>query len=211
MAVLSKTLIKRDVVHDFGCKIDDIRENNEKEILVSQAAKAAFLQAQKAVEAICAVVEQDFDSGALEAVLKDSSALKLLEYIKRQIMRGGGACDNLATAAQLQLFRAEGALAATTQILDMAKKEHDRAVEVLEGIRRAIEAGEADEDPDTGDYSVRPVGGGVSAAEDLANRRAEAKAAKASKLEASSKEDKPKKGVKKPTTGKAKKPAKDTK
>ena len=206
MAVLSKTLVKRDVVHDFGCKIDDIKAQNEKEILAAEAAKLAFLQAQTAVEALCVLVQEDFDSGAMEEVLKDSSALKLVEYIKRWIMRGGGACDNLATAAQLQQFRAEGALAATTKVLEMTKKEYDHTNAVLEGIRKAVEAGTADEDPETGDYSTRPESAASSAAEDLASRRAEAKAAKAAKAEASAEEEPPKtvskKAAKKPKKSK---------
>jgi hypothetical protein len=66
MTVLSKTLMKRDVVHSFGCKFDDLLTQAEKEVAASQASQGALIQAKKKVEELCVAVQKEADEGKLE-------------------------------------------------------------------------------------------------------------------------------------------------
>jgi len=201
MAVLSKILLKKDIVHDLGCKYDDAYAVALKEIARADAAKQAYLVAQQKVEALCQGVQEDLEDGTLEKALNKGAPV-LAEYVKRWLMRAGGACDNLATAAKMQELRAEGAASTWKAIVDATKKDYDRTMVQLQAIHDAMEDDAADVDPVTGDVSVRPGGAQASAAEDIANRRAEAKAAKEAKEEAPKEEAKP--DAKKPAAKKAK-------
>lgn len=165
---IAKTLIRKDVINEFGNKLDDMLEACERTAYGHTGGKAALVQAIKVINALCLEVDHDIESGRFEEAM-EAGTLKMAEYVKRWILRAGGSCENLATKEEVQMVLAQGRAEGLRAALKYAKDEHVRAEEQLKRYNAVIAAGGSVEDAE------RPA---MSAQEDLEARRAEAKKAK---------------------------------
>ena len=176
MTVLSKVLIKKDVISSLGNDAEDTLEAARLETAKAAGGVAAFKVASQKVQELAHHVDLDFEETDPEkmtilAELDEEIALKVMAYTKRYITRAAEQCNNLQTGAELTMLRAEGAVAAAEAFVKKLVKQRADCDSQIAKIQRAVELGEAFAD-ESGEISTRPPM--ADAAADLAARRAEA-------------------------------------
>jgi hypothetical protein len=192
---ITKSEIKMSAINELGSAVDDMLETAQQEMYQAGGAKNALVTAQRKVEELANVVAVDLDEGVIEKLCEEP--MEVAKYVNRMIKRAGGVIDNLATTAEVQRIQAVGAAASLKVVVGIAKKMHDREDEKVKA-GRAAGVGPEGESP-------RPT---MSAADDIAQRRAEAKAEKEGKSNGKSNGE-PKKAAKKKTTRKRRKSTKN--
>ena len=90
MSVL-KSELKQLVTHEIGVRVEDALEASKKELAVLEGRQAAFFDGSKAVEALLKAVDADLNEGKYET--------DVAEHIKRYLVRGVNALQNLSTQA----------------------------------------------------------------------------------------------------------------
>lgn len=90
MSVL-KSELKQLVTHEIGVRIEDALEAAKKELAVLEGRQNAFLDGSKAVEALLKSVDADLSEGKYEVAVA--------EHVKRYLVRGVNALQNLSTQA----------------------------------------------------------------------------------------------------------------
>ena len=165
---ITKSEIKMSAINELGNAVDDMLETAQREMHQANGAKSALVTAQRKVEELANVVASDLDEGVIEKLCEEP--MEVAKYINRMIKRAGGVIDNLATTAEVQRIQAIGSAASLKVVVGIAKRMHDaEEAKVKAGIAREVGAeGEG----------ARPV---MSAADDIAQRRAEARAEKEGK------------------------------
>ena len=163
----TKSAIKLDLLHEQGVVFDDMLEGKERLVHELAGSIHAIRQAkERVVPAVLAAVNLDFDEGKLDTL---SSPLEISGYIKQQVARVQNGLDNMLMNLERERIVSEGRVAQLKEVVAHTKKVRDTELVALKEFKASVEAGEAEPDG-------RP---GLSAADDIAQRRATAQAAKA--------------------------------
>jgi len=168
-----KAEIKMATAHHIGAKLDDQLEAAGAEVHRYEGAKEALKQAAKALESLMSHVDKDLDEGKYEELVT-AGPLKIAETVKLYVQRSMAAVQNLAISAETNGFVARGKAQALQLAVKTAKDVYDTEAKKKEAIETAMKNGTLTEE-------ARPEGvhpEKMSAVQDLAARRAEAKAAK---------------------------------
>lgn len=155
------------ILKDFGRKFEDFRKGAETEVFRFDGAISALKEATQKLEGYKASYKEKLSSGNMEM------------ETHRQIMLAVDQCKgiliNLTDSAIAQKLIKNGELQAYSRSFKFLEDAHSEEVTKLEGVLKAIEVGEIRQDSIDSSGGIRP---NLSAAEDIASRRAAAKASK---------------------------------
>jgi hypothetical protein len=164
-----KAQIKLALLAAQGSQWDDWLEGKEKTQHEMAGAILAIRQARERVFApIQALVAKDAEEGKLDKM----EGLEFKAYVFKQLERVALALENMQMNAEREKIIAEGRAAQMRDVVAVTKKLYDAEHTALVELQKQVAAGEAEPDG-------RPA---MSASEDIAQRRAEAQAAKAAKV-----------------------------
>lgn len=130
-----KREVKTATLCGVGERMEVLREAARIEVSQWQGAKQALHELARKLEAHLAVVDRDADEGKLDDAQRAT--------VKRYVDQCGGMARNLALAAEVQLFQAQGKVLA----LDRALLEVQQAYERAKAKSEAIAAAEAETAP----------------------------------------------------------------
>jgi hypothetical protein len=161
-----KAQIKLAFLHDQGVQLDDMLESRESQVKELAGAISILKQARNLIFGpVLSAVAEDVKAGSLPA-----DPLQIQSYITKQFQRLELSLENIQMNAERERFATEGRAAQLRDLVAITQKKfHDEQVSLAAYVAAAEKGAVA---PDG-----RPT---LSAAEDIARRRAEAQAAKAS-------------------------------
>jgi hypothetical protein len=122
MSVL-KSELKQLVTHEIGVRVEDAMEGAKKELAILEGRQAAFLDGSKAVEALLKSVDVDLNEGKYEVAVA--------EHVKRYLVRGVNALQNLSTQAMQHRLAQTGKVQAfdhTVRLLQNLVEEEKRKI-----------------------------------------------------------------------------------
>lgn len=162
-----KTEIRALLFHEMGSKIEDMLENDKRELATYQGGKAALQQGQKKIEEHLKFIDKDVDEGNLTI----EEATKVKKYVLHCINILG----NLALTAEIQIHETRGKGIAREQLMKLTKTMYDQERAKLEAqIAAEMAPPEAESDKPSEDDG-RPVGvdrlAGMHPGNPLADRR----------------------------------------
>jgi septum formation inhibitor MinC len=172
-----KAEIKMATAHHIGAKLDDQLDAANSEVQRYDGAKEALKQAVKTLEGLMLHVDKDIDEGKYEELAGSLGPLKIAELVKLYIQRSMSSVQNLAIGAETSSLVARGKAQALQLAVKTTKDIFDTEAKKKAAIEEAMKSGTLIEEN-------RPEGvhpGKMSAVQELAARRAEAKAAKNAK------------------------------
>lgn len=180
MSIL-KTKLRKDIIEEFGNKLDDMLESAERGCFSHEGGAQALKEATKQIARLAEHVDEDIDDGVIGNLLEEGE-LKVGEYIKKWLTRAAMTCEGMALKMESQKLVFEGRADAMRAAVKYAKDEYDKSYKKINAYEEAVQSGL---DPDEAE---RPQ---TDAKSDLEARRAEAKARKEAKKaeEASPKEE----------------------
>ena len=160
-----KAQIKIALLHQQGSQWDDWLEAKERQKTEMSGAVTVLRQARdKIIAPIMAAVREDADKG----VLGNLQGLQLQAYVFKQLDRVELALENMQMNAERERMVAEGRIAQMRDVVEITKKAFDEEKTALALHQQAVASGEKD-------VMGRPT---LSAADDIAQRKADAKAEK---------------------------------
>jgi len=197
---MDKGELKAAVVHEIGCKTDDMLEAAKTEMSRHEGAKLALALASKQVAALGNHVDKDMDAGEFSNL---DGPLEVAKAIKKYLQRATGVVDSGVASAENHRLIAQGKVQAFELVvgnmqklkeIELAKSKVHREREAQ--LAAAVKDGEAEADKPEAEESGKPREPGTAPKVPLkARRQAEA-------VVPSSKAQKPvKKGKNAPDTG----------
>lgn len=174
-----KAQIKIGTINELGASLDDMKEGAEKEALRLEGYLRAVKDIETGIQSVSEALNLELKETAFDGYLGEP--LKVAELVKRYLGRCMGVADNLKVRTQKMRLVQEGQVLGLTAAIQRAKKMIDEEA-------KKIDVSEPIPQTDIASNAGRP---NMSAAEDIAQRRAEAKAAKAA-AEAEAKAEDPK-------------------
>lgn len=157
-----KAQIKMAFLQEQGEQFDDLLEGKERTQHELAGAVMALKQAHERITpGILAAVAADLDSGVFATL---HEPLEIRAYVVKQLTRVTLALENMQFNVEREKILAEGRAAQLREIVAATKKALDKEAADLAAHSAAVAAGQED-------TSGRPA---MSAAEDIAQRRADA-------------------------------------
>ena len=168
---LDKSEFKIDLARNWGRRFEEMETGTKTLVLRLEGNIDGLQKAAVALNESRNYYQQQVDDGQL-TFEECKLAMKVID-------RCIGSLDNLAEGAKVTRFMRQGELSGFKKVLDFLEKTHKEEVGRVKAVAAMVESGEVD--PRGGlrvvDGEARKV---VSAADDIAQRRAEAKAEKES-------------------------------
>lgn len=118
---LDKSEIKLSVLHDLGCRLDDLLEEAQNERLRADGASSALVQASKAITRLTSLVDDDVEKKRYD----DDTAAKVKEYLDRCAVL----IDSMALNTRNHRIATVGRGEAFDVVVKVLKKEHDAEIE----------------------------------------------------------------------------------
>ena len=164
---LEKLDVQIGTLGDHGDKLDAMRDEAERSLRRWEGAKEALSGATTKIQDLNAHIDKEIEAGAFSEF--GDLSLKAAALVKRWVTRSAAVVENLSLNADAAKFRQQGVLDGLTAAVGLTQKEYNAKVSKKREIESALASGVPEEE------AVRPQ---LSAAEDIAQRRAEARAAK---------------------------------
>lgn len=164
---MEKLDVQIGTLGDHGDRLDAMREEAERALRRWEGAKEALAGAVVKVQDLNAHVDKEIEAGAFNEF--GDLGLKAAALVKKWITRSAALVENLALNADAARFRQQGVLDGLSAAVGVTQKEYNAKVAKKKEIEAAVASGVSEEE------AQRPL---LSATEDIAQRRAEARAAK---------------------------------
>lgn len=164
-----KAQVKIGTINELGNSLEDMKEGAEKEALRLEGYLRAIGDFEKGIQSISEALNLELKETAFDGYIGEP--LKVAELVKRYLGRCMGSADNLKVRTQKMRLVQEGQVLGLAAAIQRAKKMADEEAKKIQG---AVGVGPLSQ-TDISSNAGRPD---MTAAEDIAQRRAEAKAAK---------------------------------
>lgn len=181
-----KTEIKLAVTGEMGEQFDAMHEHAVKELHQTVGAKDALFLTVKKIQALSERVKEDRDAGKLPG----EEPLKIVEYVNKYITRAALIVENLALRAQSMELINQGKVEMLGSVIKATQAKHDREAAILKGYQEAVAAGMVEDGE--GIPTPRLSQNGVGPAQDIQNRREQARVAKMPRVKKPKAKTKPK-------------------
>jgi len=135
---LDKSEVKLAILHNLGCKVDDMLEGVRHERFRAEGASRALVQATKAIRQLAELVDDDVDKERYEL----PTAAKIKEYLDR----AASLVESMASNARNQQLAGSGRTEAMDQVVKYLKKEYDLEEAKKQAFEAAVEEDEAEAD-----------------------------------------------------------------
>lgn len=206
---LAKAEVKILTLQSLAKELDDQRQAAVNSYQQAVGGKAALEDALNKFQEIAKAADEARDTGKLDEY---GDPMLVATAIKRYLGKAGGSLENLILCQTLAISEQKGRVEGVDRSITVTKKQYEAERGKVQLYQQMLESGQVEvggEPPENvvplrPDAPAVPLGapGGVpggrpGAAEDIAQRRAEAKAAKAEKAKAPVKKAPVKKGSRK--------------
>jgi len=173
---IMKSEIKMFTAMDIGNSLDDQLESLQRKMYVHQGGNLALKETAKAItDQLHAHIKKDFDEGKIAEAM---TPLEILSFVNRWISKAAELCNHRGDQELTRSVIAGGGIDALTKAIDTVKRVYDVEKGKKEALEKAQEQGGIVGDRiSVEDHSQRAVGEHPGPSS-LAERRAEAKAAK---------------------------------
>lgn len=118
---MDKSEFKASVVHELGCKIDDMSEAAKLEIARNEGAKTALILASKKVSELNLNIDKDVDDGLV--------SLETATLIKKYVIRAVSILESGAVSAENYRLISQGKFQALEMVVGNLKKIHSAELE----------------------------------------------------------------------------------
>lgn len=135
----AKAQIKTIVAEEFGRHIEKMGEKAGEKVLAHKGGKEAFELGAKRVGELAEHIDKDIEEGVINEFVGEP--LKVAAYAKRYLKRAMGALDNLATAAQIAIYKTEGQQIGLNDANTYINKQWQEEKAKLEALQKGIEDG----------------------------------------------------------------------
>ena len=157
---VEKAAMKMELTQGWGKRMEEVEEAAKRDVHRLEGSAEALKQAAVALDAHRGFYQKQVDSGELTG----EQCTLVMDVITRCV----GGLQNLLDRVNINTQRKQGEVQAIARTIDMLGKDYKNEKAKVEAVAAAVESGE---------YDARPSA--MSAADDIARRRAEAQAAKA--------------------------------
>lgn len=164
---IEKLDVQIGTLGDHGDKLDNLRAEAERQVYRWEGAKEALGGAAEKISALNAHVDKEIEAGTFQEF--GDLGLKAAALVKKWVTRSAALTENLGLNADAARIRSQGVLDGLAAAVKLTQKEYDAKIARKKEFERSIEEGIPAE------VAERPH---LSAAEDIAQRRAEAAKAK---------------------------------
>lgn len=132
---MDKSEIRAGVIHELGCKFDDMLESARREEMRHEGSHAALTIASKKVLELSSHVDRDLDSEAFSNI---DSPLAIAAIVKKYISRACAVIDSGAIAAENHRLISQGKIRALELVVDNTKKLHNLELTKIEQKKEVI-------------------------------------------------------------------------
>jgi len=166
---LQKSELKTALIREFSDKTQGLGVDANDELIKLEGAMGAFQLAARTLERN----REFYRKQLLDEELSQEQYKLVMTVMDRDI----GALQSLHATTQVEKQRKEGEVAAYKRMAELLSREHEAEISKVRNFKEAVQSGTVQME---GDGTSRPQG--LSAVEDLALRREEAKKAKEAAL-----------------------------
>lgn len=136
----AKSNMKALLAEEFGRHVEKMGEKVHDQIHAHKGGKEAFVLGAQRVGKLAAHIDKDIEEGVIDEFIGEP--LKVAAYAKRYLKRAVGALDNLATAAEIAVYKAEGREIGLKDANDYINGQWKEEMAKLDALKKAIESGE---------------------------------------------------------------------